>query len=392
MPKMERYTGVRGKARVAKIAAALERCGATVLTSADPSVAPFEFRVRTPQGETLDLVCYAFTANKYRQEERPKDEHRFQVKYGGDFKRLHELFIDPARAKLTLMFGVHDELDVFVAIDPTMHTPTWFSSSFEAKEENLERAAEVGWHGWERDRAEGRRRVKPRESLCTETVIALRSDQFLRYIMFERFTSGLDPGERLLLSDRIEEQLARGEEPALLVGAGTHPLEEQLGLSAREILDVLSGRFRLLAAVRGGVAEHHLETYLRTVPDVSDIRRIDEDGQPDFTVRYRHRSRAVRIECKNVLRRETPQGPRVDFQKTRASTADRCSRYYAASQFEVLAACVHPVTTRWEFRFLATAGLPEHKKCPGKLTERVIVAEPFTSELPDLLDRITSGA
>ena len=60
--QFERYAGVRGHRNVAAVGAALEACRATLLSNADPTVAPFEMAIRTPLGESLELVCYAFTA------------------------------------------------------------------------------------------------------------------------------------------------------------------------------------------------------------------------------------------------------------------------------------------------------------------------------------------
>ena len=88
---MERYRVVRRDAIVERIEEALKRSGAAVLESADPRVAPFEFVIRTPAGERLELVCDAFTANKYGQQGRPADEHRFQIKYGSEFDRYHTI-------------------------------------------------------------------------------------------------------------------------------------------------------------------------------------------------------------------------------------------------------------------------------------------------------------
>jgi hypothetical protein len=82
--------------------------------------------------------------------------------------------------------------------------------------------------------------VRPEESLLTETVIAFRPDQFLRYVEFERVASGLDCGERCLLSDRIEKGLSQGE--PLRSAPGRHFLEIQLGLPASDILDMVMGR------------------------------------------------------------------------------------------------------------------------------------------------------
>lgn len=382
---MERYRVVRRGAVVARIEEALKASGAEVLESAGPRMAPFEFVIRTPTGERLELVCYAFTANKYGQRGRPADEHRFQVKYGSDFDRYHRIFIDPERQKVRLMFGVHLELGLFVAVDPRMHTPTWFSSSVEFKTRDIEAAAAKGWHGWQRERSDARRKQRrPEENLQTETVVGLRPDQFVRYIEFERVASGLDCGERLLLSDRIEKSLAEGK--ILLRAPGRHPLELQLGLPASDILDIISGAFRLAAAVRGGVAEHHLERHLREVPGVRQVRHIIEDGKPDFEVEYRRKP--FLIECKNVLARTQRGLPKVDFQKTRASKADPCSRFYKPTQFHVLAACLHPVTLLWEFRFTETGTLESHPKCEGRLASNVLVKKNWPDDLRVVLDQL----
>jgi Methylase-associated X1 len=340
--------------------------------------------IRTAGGEQLGLVCYAFTANKYRQLGRPADEHRFQIKYGSEFHRYHTLYFDRTGRKTTLMFGVHLEMDLFVAVDPRMHSPTWFSSSVEFKTGDLEEAARTGWHGWERERSDARRKqARPEETLLTESVVAFRPEQFARYVEFERLASGLDCGERLVLSDRIERALAAGDVDRAVV-VEPHALELQLGIPAAEILNVITSQFRLAAAVRGGVAEYHLERYLRGLPDVRKVHHIIEDGKPDFEIEYRRE--LFLIECKNVLRHLYAKRPKVDFQKTRAAKGDPCSRYYKPTQFDVLAACLHPVTQTWEFRFAPTSGLSPHLTCPGRLSPNVPVAETWPSDLRVLLD------
>jgi hypothetical protein len=197
--------------------------------------------VKAPTADQRELVCYAFTASKYRRAEGPPDRHRFQIKYRGDSDRCHQLYFDPRGKKTTLLFGVHLETGLFVGVDPRMHSPTWFPRSVEFKTSDLEAARAQRWHGWERERSDARRKVRrPEESLLTETVIAFQPGQFLRYVEFERLASGLDCGERCLLSDRIEKGLSRGE--ALRSAPGRHRLEMQLGLSASDILDMVVGR------------------------------------------------------------------------------------------------------------------------------------------------------
>lgn len=75
---------------------------------------------------------------------------------------------------------------------------------------------------------------------------------------------------------------------------------------------------------------------------------------------------AILLECKNVLRTTYAGGiPKLDFQRTRASKSDPCLRYYMPSDFQVLAACLHPVTEQWEFKFALTSKLPPHGSLPG---------------------------
>lgn len=383
--EFERFPRVRRKEIVAKITEALRASGARIIREPDPGIAPFEYAIELPSGEQRQLVCYAFTAKVYGQGGRPKGEHRFQLKYGSKFDRSYELFIDPtrdrSRRKITLLFGVHLELDLFVAVDPLMHTPTWFSSSVEFKETDLKEARALGWHAWERERTAGGRRQKQpildTESFQTEAVTAFTPEYFLHYVEFEHLASGLDSAERILVGD----QIARNALP----GGKGHRLERELGLSREELLEVLSSNPRVMVTVRGRVAEHHLGRHLSAVPGVSDVRALDQDGPPDFALTYRRRP--FRIECKNVRREISPA--RVDFQKTRVSKGDPCSRYYTASQFEVLAACLHPVTSRWDFAFCATSNLAPHKKCEGKLSDKVLVGGPAWSEsLATILDTI----
>jgi hypothetical protein len=235
---LRRYAVVRREAIVERIEDALVASGVSIVTHANPRSAPFEITIRTPTGATLDLVCYAFTANGYRRAGRP-DRHHFRITYGGGADRCHQLYFDPDGKRTTLLFGVHVEMDLFVGVDPMMHSPTRFPRSVELKKRDLETARTHRWHGWERERSNTGGSARPEESLLTETVIAFGPEQFLRYVEFERLASGLDCGERCLLSDRIEQNLSRGPLPT---PPGRHALEIQLGLPASVILDVVMAR------------------------------------------------------------------------------------------------------------------------------------------------------
>ncbi len=385
---MERYR-VRGQRRVDAICAAIEASGGTIVRCADPTSAPFEFDILLPDRRPLRLICYAFTANKYSQAGRPSDEHRFQVKYGSEFDRPHRLQVGGDET-VTLFFGVYEDGDLFVAADPALHNPTWFSSSIEFKEADATTGRELGWHAWQRDRMpRGRRRVNPDESLITETLHAFAPRHFLTYARFEDIATGMAPGERLLLFQDIGRDLAQGQVARALVerqieasSSIADAMVKAMGLPVDQLLAMIAKSRRLRTAMRGGVAEHHLHNHLRRTRSVTHLEKLDQDGQPDFALKFR--GRYLKVECKLVSPTLTRGLPRVDFQKTRASKSDPCSRYYAPSQFEILAACLHPVSDRWEFRFTLTATMAQHRKCPGKLSDRVLVAPSWPPDLPTL--------
>jgi hypothetical protein len=126
-------------------------------------------------------------------------------------------------------------------------------------------------------------------------------------------------------------------------------------------------------AVRGWVAERHLKEVLSKTRGIVECERIDEEGSPDLRVRLQG-GPLLTIECKNTLRERDRDGwPRLDFQRTRASKRDPCSRYYAPSDFDVVAACLHAVTEKWEFRYILPQELQPHSKCRGKLANNVRV-------------------
>jgi len=374
-----------------------------------------------PSGEVVRLLCYAFFANRYTQRGRPPDEHRFQIKYGSDFKRYHHIHIVSAPDSVSLMFGVHLEKGLFIAVDPAMHEVTWFSKSVEFKEHDLDAALVSGWHGWERERLLGGRRRKSVSSpdvaiahellnAQDEALLAFTPDRFLKYVQFERVASGVPAGERLLIAEKLAPTAATTpatplpegdtlhavhEIPATYRtgarGKPLHPLETEFDLSATEILDLIDGAFRLKVAVRGNAAERHLQHYVSGLAGVTDVVAIDEDGRPDLDVEFRGRRKRALIECKTVGRRLVRGHPKVDFQKTRATQGEPCNRYYRASQFDILAACLHPVTEEWDFRFCTTRAMDSHPKCPDRLDHKVYVeGDRWEGPLSELLDAVTT--
>lgn len=351
---------------------ALEMSGCRLLHVPEPDQAPFRLTFESRMGERIGILAYAFLANSKLTKNRPKDEHRFQVKYGQDQKRLHKLWQDPAGLYTTLFFGINLEQDFFVAADPIVHSPTRFFISLEFKEADAQEVLEAGWASWERVKQDRRRNEWP-----TEVLVGGTKEHFLRLVRFERAAKGLDPGHRQLLADKLAEEPSilghrlAGQVKSTFRHVVPHEVAEEFQLSSSEILDLIDSAPRLKMAVRGWVAERHLHDQLLAVPGVEDCIQIEEEGGADIRLRYRG-SRLLEIECKNVLRQRLADGTiRLDFQRTRASKKDPCSRFYSADDFDLVAACLHSCTESWEFRYNLTMNLAPHVKCPGKLSHLV---------------------
>ncbi|HYU33242.1 MAG TPA: hypothetical protein VEW48_13865 [Thermoanaerobaculia bacterium] len=340
---------------------ALRDKGCHILYSSPPTEAPFRITFETPEGERLGVVAYAFLANSRLTRNRPADEHRFQLKYGSDHQSLHHLWHDPFGLYTTLLVGINPELGIFVGADPTLHNPTRFFISIEFKQHHVDAIIRSGWFAWERE-------SKRDAEEPVEVLVGGTSDNFLSFIRLERQALGEDQGHRQLLAEK-----------ALRGRFGAHSLARELELSEREVLDLIENAMRLKVAVRGWVAEEHLSRQLKRLPEVRSCARLDGDG-PDLKVEL-YTGSILKVECKNVLRARSREGlVRLDFQRTRAAKSDPCSRYYSPKDFDVIAACLHSVTERWEFRFALPSKLDPHRKCPGKLSSNVSLDERWSTD------------
>lgn len=370
------------------IRGALEARGCKLHHVGPANRAPFHIVLDLPGGERMSVLVYAFFANSEPTKNRPLDEHRFQIKYGGDLKGVLDVAIDRLGITTTIFLGIDPARKVFVAADPLLNNPSPMSRSVEFKSANVEQIRDEGWCAWERDRREAKTKDRRAAELAdnrTEVLIGGRPERLLDLILLERVARGLDPGERHLIADKFRELPDKSA-----VSRGTHTLLDELQIAPAALFDLIASASRLKMAVRGWVAETHLETYLKSIDGVTECVRIEEDGKPDIMLRWRG-SRPITVECKNVLRTTYADGaPKLDFQRTRAAKSDPCSRYYASSDFDVVAACLHPVTERWEFRFALTRELPEHGRCMGRIDSNVRVdRNVFATDLSMTLGRLS---
>lgn len=374
---------VSGKADVhAFLVRAVEAAGGTVLYASRHTRAPVFLGIRVEPDERLGLLVYPFRCNPPPIRGRPVDEHRVQVRYGGEtsWGDDHPLGRDLAGVDVTLVLGVHLEADLLLGLDPLRYDPLPMGISVEFKNEHVAAVARTGWHAWERENRPGTRRGSSRSLEGLETLIAFAPERLLDYARLEREASGLglDPPLRL-----------RAAQAALSAPSGArevpHALEERFALSSRDILEIIDRRMRLRVAVRGGVAEHHLQRHLTSDPDVVEVVALDEDGEPDFEVVLAS-GRRLRVECKTCSSDVYADGARkVEVQKTRASKGDPASRYYPVGHFDAVAACLYPVTGRWEFRFLASEQLARHERFPNRIQPMQRVDDRWPERLPQAL-------
>jgi hypothetical protein len=362
---------------------ALAASGCRIIHSSSADHAPFRISFETTAGERMGILAYAFFANNRDTKNRPKDEYRFQLKYGGKQNRnLHHLWQDPYGLYTTVLIGISPTERFFVGFDPVLHSPTKHFISLEFKDTFVEEILARRWAWRERDRRSGSE--EPVEVIVGGTI-----ESFLDFIRFEREANGEDQGHRALLAEHrgiIAPAAAVATTPAPPEPTYVHQLAREFEMSEAAILDLISDARRLKMAVRGWVAEQHLVAQLQQIDGVTDCERIETDNSPDVQLRFEG-SDLLFVECKNVLRTPTKNGnARVDFQRTRTSKADPCSRYYTVSDFDVLAACLHARTERWEYSFALTQALDPHRTCTGRLSSNVVVDDRWREDIRGILD------
>lgn len=105
--------------------------GCSIMMASDPGQAPFYLVFETPAGERHAVLAYAFRANSRTTNGRPPDEHRFQIKYGGELRGVLDVVVDPTALVTTIFLGIDLEKNIFVAADSLMNTPSPMSRSVE---------------------------------------------------------------------------------------------------------------------------------------------------------------------------------------------------------------------------------------------------------------------
>ncbi|MGA5464451.1 hypothetical protein [Mycobacterium sp. NPDC050041] len=362
--------------------------GGKVVYASSPTLAPVFLGVQLDSDERLGLVVYPFRITRRITRNRPSDEVRGQLRYGseGTWRQEHTVGRDVAGVDVTLIVGIDLEDEVLLGLDAQLWDPLPMGISFYAKTADLLEAQRSGWHVWEKVNRVGTKRPIPRSPTHFETLVAFKPERLIDYARLERKASSLrlDPALRFAAASVMTDASARRD-------ASQHVLEQQFNLTSPEILEIISGRNRLAVAVRGGVAEYHLEQLLRSSKSIAKVNRLDVDALHDFDVTFASGDR-LRIECKNASPKASADGTyKVEVQKTRSSKNDPASRFYPADAFDVVAACLFSVTGRWEFRFGRTSQLPRHGVFGDRLAAVQKITPVWTDDLLALMCSIKGG-
>lgn len=361
---------------------AVEASGGRVLYASEPNRAPVYIGVQLASDERMGMLVYPFRITNNEIAHRPPDEVRGQLRYGSEksWLREHPVGRDIAGVDVTMILGIDPLAEVAVGLDANLWDPLPMGISFYLKQADVDAARAAGWHVWEKKNRPGTKRVDARSPLNLETVVAFTPEHLVDYARLERRSTALklDPPLRFATAKTIIEEGKR------LPATGRHVLEEQFALTSEQILDIIGGRNRLAVAVRGGVAEYHLEQQLDGSADVLFSKRLDADALHDFDIELAD-ERSLRVECKNASPKAFADGTyRVEVQKTRASKGDPASRFYRVDAFDVVAACLFSATGKWEFRFARTGDLERHRLFAGRLAPIQRVDERWVYEIGDL--------
>ena len=359
---------------------AAEVSGGRVLYASDPGRAPVYLGVQLDSDERIGMLVYPFRVKKVKTEGRPDDEVRGQLRYGSEesWKREHPVGRDIAGVDATMVLGIDLTAGVILGLDANLWDPLPMGISFYAKTTEIEQAQEHGWHVWEKVNRGGNKRTEARSPTNLETVVAFAPDRLIDYARLERRSTSmrLDPPLRFAAATAMADR-ALPDEPQ-----SRHVLEEQFALTSEQILDIIGGRNRLSVAVRGGVAEYHLEQQLTGAPGIASVQRLDVDAMHDFDVTLDDGT-FLRVECKNASPKTAADGRfKVEVQKTRASKGDPASRFYAVDGFDIVAACLFSPTGQWEFRFGRTADMTRHKSFPDRLAPIQPITDDWVDSLP----------
>ena len=353
-------------------------------TSARRTARPVYLGIQGPNDERIGVLCYPFRCNPRRSRAGPPDEHRLQIRYGGEALAGgdHPLGLDIAGVDMTVVLGVHLEADLLIGLDPLRYDPLPMGISIEFKARGTStKRSDAGWYVWEREHQPGRECATPSAGRARDPRRASAPSGCSTYVGFERRASGLglDPPLRFRAAEVAATDptvRARGGRPR--ARGGVRPLQRARSST------LIANRCRLASP---SVAESPSTTSQRVLRDDAGGRAAarDRPGRPARLRRHAARRSASSASSARTSRR-TPTPTATSRSRCRRpgrTRDDPAGRFYRPDQFDVVAACLYAVTGAWEFRYKATAAMPRHAAHPDRLAAMQRVDDTWA----DTLDR-----
>src|SRR5256714_11747581 len=105
---------------------AVERADGEVLFMSPQNRAPIYLGIQGRNDERIGVLCYPFRCNPPPIRGRAPDEHRLQIRYGGEASWLeneHPVCLVVSGVDTTIVVWGHIEADILVRLDPLRHLP-----------------------------------------------------------------------------------------------------------------------------------------------------------------------------------------------------------------------------------------------------------------------------
>lgn len=140
---------------------AIEASGARVVSCSypDEKVAPIYFGAEDQDGHRYGVLTYPFTTTRRIIKNRPKAEHRFQIRFGDPVRVRQEanpLGRDPAGVDVTLVLAADPERDLIVGLDPMVYAALPMGVSGYYRDQHAEAVARSGWSAWAKEKSKPR--------------------------------------------------------------------------------------------------------------------------------------------------------------------------------------------------------------------------------------------
>lgn len=167
-------------------------------------------------------------------------------------------------------------------------------------------------------------------------------------------------------------------------------------VTIEEIMEAVDENPSLRGFLQGYIAEIKLKKQLMSLEGIESVQKIPDRSplKGDFMVEVGDKS--VTIEVKSVSSHNAKEDflnggktGKISLKRTDSTKLDNGETTYCLpkGEFDILAACMFPVTGKWEFQFINTKYLQESEKSPGRLSTTVHVSTHNTPMMkPDVFE------